>query len=149
MSSDSVSSFLVFARANRLLSADVVDELLATSHRPHQNLSELCDSLVARGLLSPFQVGRIRAGHTEQLVVAGYPLVDEIGPCPGGTTYRAVHPSLQMMVVGIEGPIARLPQAEKVEQEIIDSLSCGDCIQADDTGIRLTGAVGLSFALLV
>lgn len=98
MSSDSVSSFLVFARANRLLPADVVDELLATSHRPHQNLSELCDSLVARGLLSPFQAERVRAGHTEQLVVAGYPLVEEIGPCPGGTTFRAVHPSLQMTV---------------------------------------------------
>ena len=98
MSFDSVSSFLEFARANRLLSPDVVDELLATSHRPHQTLSELCDSLVTRGWLSPFQAQRVRAGHTEQLVVAGYPLVDEIGPCPGGTTYRAIHPSLQMTV---------------------------------------------------
>src|SRR5262249_35291338 len=33
------------------------------------------------------------------LSFAGYPLIDVIGPCPGGTAYRALHPSLRTPLV--------------------------------------------------
>jgi serine/threonine protein kinase len=30
---------------------------------------------------------------------AGYPILDELGPCPGGTAYKALHPSLRTPLV--------------------------------------------------
>ncbi|MBL8864921.1 MAG: hypothetical protein JNK93_05115, partial [Planctomycetia bacterium] len=63
MPSDSVESFLDLARENRLLPSDQVQDLVRRSEVPQANVPALCEALVARGLLTPFQAHRIREGR--------------------------------------------------------------------------------------
>lgn len=99
MPSDSVTSFLDQARASRLILPDQVDDLIRRPDVPQENLSAVCDLLRDRGVLTDYQADRIRAGRVDELTFAGYPVVDELGPCPGGTAYLALHPSLRTPVV--------------------------------------------------
>lgn len=99
MPSDSVESFLDLARENRLLPTDQVQELVRQSEVPQENLPALCEALVERGLLTPFQARRIREGRGRELAFAGYPILDDLGPCPGGFALTAKHPSLRTPIV--------------------------------------------------
>jgi eukaryotic-like serine/threonine-protein kinase len=99
MPSDSVASFLDRARENRLLPPDQVEDLAHSPDVPSDSLDALCDFLQARGSLTPFQADRIRAGQSDELSVAGYTVTGELGPCPGGTAVRVLHPSLRTPLV--------------------------------------------------
>lgn len=99
MPSDSVASFLDRARETRLLTPDEIDDLARRPDAPRHGLAALCDFLQAQGALTPFQVARLRAGRGDDLAFAGYALTDELGPCPGGTAFRALHPSLRTPLV--------------------------------------------------
>lgn len=99
MPSDSVVSFLDLARESRLLPTDQVQELVRQSEVPQENLSALCEALVSRGLLTAFQSKRIREGRGRELAFAGYPILDDLGPCPGGFALKAKHPSLRTPIV--------------------------------------------------
>ena len=99
MPSDSVESFLELARESRLLPTDQVQELVRRSEVPQENLPALCEALVTRGLLTAFQSKRIREGRGRELAFAGYPILDDLGPCPGGFALRAKHPSLRTPIV--------------------------------------------------
>src|SRR5262249_29151355 len=59
----------------------------------------LCDYLLARGVLTLYQARVVREGRGQELSFAGYPIVDELGPCPGGTAYKALHPTLRTPLV--------------------------------------------------
>lgn len=99
MPSDSVAGFLDQARANRVLFPEQVEQLIRQPDIPQSDLSELCEYLEARGVLTRFQAGMLRIGRGHELTFAGYPVLDEAGPCPGGTAFRALHPSLRTPVV--------------------------------------------------
>jgi serine/threonine protein kinase len=99
MPSDSVASFLDQARASRLILPDQVDDLIRRTDVPQENLAAVCDRLRDRGVLTAYQADLIRAGRVDELSFAGYPVVGDLGPCPGGTAYRALHPSLRTPVV--------------------------------------------------
>jgi serine/threonine protein kinase len=99
MPSDSVITFLDRARASRLLPPDQIEELFGQPDAPREGVAAVCDYLQTRGALTGYQVERIREGKGEELTFAGYPVVDELGPCPGGTAYRALDPSLRTPVI--------------------------------------------------
>ncbi|OWK43484.1 hypothetical protein [Fimbriiglobus ruber] len=99
MPSDSVSTFLDQARANRLLKPDLVDELFTRMGVPQQDLGAVCDALLEQGVLTRYQADLVRAGKRGDLTFAGYPILDEIGPCSGGTAFKALHPSLRTPLV--------------------------------------------------
>jgi hypothetical protein len=99
MPSESVSSFLDQARASRVVPPDELDDLFRDPDVPKENLAAVCDYLLSRGVLTRFQADQIRAGKATELSFAGYPIVDELGPCPGGTAYRVLHPSLRTPLV--------------------------------------------------
>ncbi|HEY2909506.1 MAG TPA: serine/threonine-protein kinase [Gemmataceae bacterium] len=95
MPSDSIVGFLDRARASRVLFPEQIDQLFRQPDLPHANLDSLCQYLEERGALTRFQAEAIRSGRGDDLNFASYPVVEEIGPCPGGTAYRALHPSLR------------------------------------------------------
>lgn len=97
--SDSISSFLDLARSQRLLPADQVENLFRQPDVPQSDLAALCEFLRQRGVLTAYQAGMIRSGRGIELNFAGYPIVDELGPCPGGMAYKALHPSLRSPVI--------------------------------------------------
>ncbi len=99
MPSESVATFLDFARDNRLLPTEQVQELVRQSEVPQSDVPALCDALVSRGLLTPFQSNCIREGRGQELSFAGYPILDSLGPCPGGFAQTARHPSLRTPIV--------------------------------------------------
>jgi len=99
MPSDSVTSFLDHARASRLILPDQVDDLIRRPDVPRENLAAVCDLLRDRGVLTAYQADLIRSGRMAELTFAGYPVVGELGPCPGGTAFRALHPSLRTPIV--------------------------------------------------
>jgi serine/threonine protein kinase len=99
MPSDSVASFFDHARASRLILPDQVDDLITQPDVPQGNLAAVCDFLRDRGVLTAYQSDLIRTGRLDELTFAGYPVVGELGPCPGGRAYRALHPSLRTPVV--------------------------------------------------
>jgi serine/threonine protein kinase len=99
MPSDSVAGFLDRAQANRVLFPEQVEQLIRQPDIPHSDLSALCEYLLSRGVLTQFQSNAIRESRSEELTFAGYPLIDVIGPCPGGTSYKALHPSLRTPLV--------------------------------------------------
>ena len=99
MPSESVAGFLDKAKASRVLFPEQVEQLIRQPDAPQSDLAALCEYLEARGVLTRFQAEMVRAGRGHDLTFAGYPLVDEVGPCPGGTAYRGLHPSLRTPVV--------------------------------------------------
>lgn len=99
MPSDSVAGFLDRAQANRVLFPEQVEQLIRQPDIPHSDLNSLCEYLLSRGVLTRFQAAAIRDSRGRELTFAGYPVIDEIGPCPGGTAYKALHPSLRTPLV--------------------------------------------------
>ncbi len=99
MPSESIAGFLDEAKANRVLIPEQVEQLIRQPDVPQENLAALCEYLETRGALTRFQADALRSGRGGELTFAGYPVLDEIGPCPGGTAYRALHPSLRTPLV--------------------------------------------------
>ncbi len=99
MPSESVATFLDQARARRVIHPDQIDQLIGQPDAPQDNLDELCAYLERRQLLTRFQADMVRGGRGDELVFAGYPVTDDLGPCPGGHAYMARHPSLRTPVV--------------------------------------------------
>jgi serine/threonine protein kinase len=99
MTSDSVSSFLDLARANRVLLPDLVEDLFRQQDVPQQNLASLCDFLLNRGVITAYQANLIKSGRGYELNFAGYPVIGEGGTFVGGTIFKALHPSLRTPVV--------------------------------------------------
>jgi serine/threonine protein kinase len=95
MPSDSIAGFLDDAQANRVLIPEQVQQLIRQPDIPQSDLESLCEYLLSRGVVTRFQATAIRQGRGQELNFAGYPVIDEIGPCPGGTAYKALHPSLR------------------------------------------------------
>ncbi|VTR94858.1 serine threonine protein kinase : Serine/threonine protein kinase (Fragment) OS=Rhodopirellula maiorica SM1 GN=RMSM_05438 PE=3 SV=1: Pkinase [Gemmata massiliana] len=99
MPSDSIASFFNDAKANRVLFPDQVEQIIRQPDAPQTDLTALCSYLLEKGVLTQYQADAIREGRGQDLSFANYPVVDKIGPCPGGTAYRALHPSLRTPVV--------------------------------------------------
>ncbi len=99
MPSDSIAGFLEHAQASRVLFPEQVEQLIRQPDIPQSDLASLCDYLLSRGVLTRFQANALRDGRGEELSFAGYPVLDELGPCRGGTAYQALHPSLRTPVV--------------------------------------------------
>ena len=99
MPSDSIAGFLDQAKANRVLFPEQVEQLIRQPDLPQANVTALCDYLDDRGVLTRFQAEMLREGRGQELTFAKYPLIDGIGPCPGGTAYKAMHPSLRTPVI--------------------------------------------------
>ncbi len=99
MPSDSIAGFLDRAQAVRVLFPEQVEQLIRQPDIPQNDLAALCSYLLVRGVLTQFQADAVREGRGHELSFAGYPVIDAIGPCPGGTAYRALHPSLRTPVL--------------------------------------------------
>ena len=99
MPSESVASFLDAVRENRILPPEDVDALCRQPDVPQHDLAALCEFLQNRGVLTRYQADAIRAGKGYDLSFAGYPILEEIGACPGGTAFKGTHPSLRTPVV--------------------------------------------------
>ena len=97
--SESIAGFLDHAQASRVLFPEQVEQLIRQPDIPQSNLDALCEYLLSRGVLTRFQASAIREARGPELCFAGYPVIDEIGPCPGGTAYQALHPSLRTPLV--------------------------------------------------
>jgi eukaryotic-like serine/threonine-protein kinase len=95
MPSESVVGFLDQAQASRVLFPEQVEQLIRQPDMPQSDLSSFCEFLLSRGVLTRFQASAIREARGQELSFAGYPVIDELGPCPGGTAYKALHPSLR------------------------------------------------------
>ena len=99
MPSDSVVGFLDRAQANRVLFPEQVEQLIRQPDIPQSDVNSFCEYLLTRGVLTRFQATAIRDARGQELTFAGYPVIDELGPCPGGTAYKALHPSLRTPLV--------------------------------------------------
>lgn len=99
MPSDSIAGFLDRAQASRVLFPEQVEQLIRQPDIPHSDLSSLCTYLLSRGVLTQFQANALRNGRGDALSFGGYPVLDVIGPCRGGTAYQALHPSLRTPLV--------------------------------------------------
>jgi len=99
MPSDSVSTFLDRAHASRLINPDLLEQIVRQPDLSRMSLAELTNYLEQHRVLTPYQAQMIRLGRGEELHFAGYPILQELGPCPGGMAYAALHPSLRTPVV--------------------------------------------------
>lgn len=99
MPSESVAGFLDRAQASRVLFPEQVQQLIMQPDIPVSDLKVFCEYLESRGVLTHFQATALREHRGHELSYGGYPIIDEIGPCPGGTAYRALHPSLRTQIV--------------------------------------------------
>lgn len=99
MPSDSIAGFLDRAQASRVLFPEQVEQLIRQPDIPQSDLTSLCSYLLVRGVLTQFQADAIRDGRAHDLSFGGYPVIDSIGPFPGGTAYRALHPALRTSLV--------------------------------------------------
>ncbi len=95
MPSDSIAGFLDQAQASRVLFPEQIEQLIRQPDVPESNLESLCKYLEERGALTRFQADMLRDGRGNELNFAGYPVIDDLGPCPGGRAYRTLHPSLR------------------------------------------------------
>ncbi len=82
-------TFLTHLRESGLLSEqqlrEVAGEVTATDSM------EVANSLVSRGLLTPFQARRVREGQARGLVLGQYRLLEEAGQGGFGRVYKALH----------------------------------------------------------
>jgi len=99
MPSESVAGFLDRAQASRVLFPEQVQQLIMQPDIPQSDLTTFCEYLQNRGVLTVFQASALREHRGHELSYGGYPIIDELGPCPGGTAYRALHPSLRTPIV--------------------------------------------------
>lgn len=99
MPSDSILTFLDLAKQQRLLEPDDLESLFHQPDVPQSGLASIINFLQLRGVLTKFQADKIREGRGAELNFAGYPIIDAIGPCPGGVSYKAVRPGTTTPVV--------------------------------------------------
>jgi hypothetical protein len=99
MPSESVVGFLDHAQASRVLFPEQVEQLIRQPDIPQSDLNALCEYLLSRGVLTRFQAAAIREARGQELSFAGYPVIDDLGTCEGGTAYKALHPSLRTPLV--------------------------------------------------
>jgi serine/threonine protein kinase len=99
MPSESVAGFFDQAQASRVLFPEQIEQLIRQPDIPQSNLDSLCEYLLARGVLTRFQAAAIRESRGAELNYGGYPVIDDLGPCPGGRAYKALHPSLRTPIL--------------------------------------------------
>ncbi len=99
MPSESIAGFLDRAQASNVLFPEQVEQLIREPDLPHADLGALCAYLQGRGVLTQYQADAIRAGRGHELSFAKYPVIDALGPCPGGTAFRVLHPALRTPLV--------------------------------------------------
>jgi serine/threonine protein kinase len=95
MPSDSIAGFFDRARASRVLFPEQIEQLIRQPGIPHANLDSLCLYLEEHGAITRFQASAIRDGRGSDLSFASYPVIEDLGLCAGGKTYRGLHPSLR------------------------------------------------------
>ncbi|MCE9561007.1 MAG: serine/threonine protein kinase [Planctomycetes bacterium] len=99
MPSESVAGFLDRAQASRVLFPEQVQQLIMQPDIPQHDLTNFCEYLQNHGVLTRFQAAALCEHRGHELSYGGYPIIDEIGPYPGGTAYRALHPALRTPIV--------------------------------------------------
>ncbi len=99
MPSDSIAGFLDHAQAVRVLFPEQIEQLIRQPDVPQSDLSSLCAYLLSRGVLTRFQADAIREARGQELNFAGYPILDELGPCPGGAAFKVLHPALRTPLI--------------------------------------------------
>lgn len=99
MPSDSIAGFLDHAQAVRVLFPEQIEQLIRQPDIPHSDLNSLCEYLLSRGVLTRYQADAIRDDRGQELSFAGYPIVDELGPCSGGAAFKVLHPALRTPLV--------------------------------------------------
>lgn len=99
MPSESVAGFLDRAQASRVLFPEQIEQLIREPDIPQADLAALCTYFLARGVITQFQADALCEGRGAELSFAGYPILDPLGSCPGGQTYRVLHPSLRTPLV--------------------------------------------------
>ena len=79
-------------RRSNLIARDRLDAVVAEFMAGHPGAEPpaLADYLVAKGLLTPFQAGRLLQGKTEGFVLGPFTLVDALGTGSMGAVYKAV-----------------------------------------------------------
>lgn len=99
MPSESVAGFLDHAQASRVLFPEQIEQLIKEPDIPQADRAALTTYLLARGVLTKFQADALREGRGGDLSFAGYPIIDALGPCPGGQAFRVLHPSLRTPLI--------------------------------------------------
>ncbi|MCS7020936.1 MAG: protein kinase [Gemmataceae bacterium] len=99
MPSDSIAGFLHQAQSQRLLFPEQIERLLQEPDWPQQGLEQFCEYLLERGVLTPYQAQALREGRGHELNVGGYPVIEALGPCPGGHAFKVLHPTLRLPLV--------------------------------------------------
>src|SRR5262249_17253005 len=84
MAVDRVTAFLDELQELSLLTPAQLDELRRS---PPSNLQNLAKQLVLRGWLTRFQAKHLLQGHSKQLVVGPYRLLDAVGPMACSTRW--------------------------------------------------------------
>jgi serine/threonine protein kinase len=99
MPSDSIAGFLKQAGCHRLLFPEQIEALISQPDLPQEGLERFCQYLLERGVLTPYQAEALRSGRHEELNIAGYPVLEQLGACPGGVAYRVLHPGLRLPLI--------------------------------------------------
>lgn len=97
------------------------------------------DLLLAAGLLTEYQVSRIRAGRGRGLVLGNYRVLDRIGSGGMGVVYRGEHRRLRQMVAikalqGVADPSPRTLGRFFVEMRAIAQIKHPNIVSAIDAG---------------
>src|SRR5262249_44607591 len=95
MAVDRVTAFLDELQELSLLTPAQLDELRRS---PPSNLQNLAKQLVLRGWLTRFQAKHLLQGHSKQLVVGPYRLLDAVGQGGMGQGFKAHHTLMNRVV---------------------------------------------------
>ena len=98
MPPDAVDSLVETLRDAGLLTPAQAAEVRGSSPGPAADPSAVCDALVRRGWLTPFQAGRVAEGRARDLVLGPYLLLDRLGAGGMGEVYKARHTVMDRVV---------------------------------------------------
>jgi serine/threonine-protein kinase len=115
MAIDSVAALLESIRQNQLLEPGQYPELAAEAKRFNDPRS-LAQSLVKKGLLTPYQVNQIFHGQAGNLVMGQYRLLERLGEGGMGQVFKARHHSLGRIVALKVIRKERMDSAESVKR---------------------------------